>query len=400
MKVLIVNKFFYPRGGDCVVAMGTRRILQNHGHTVKVFAMSYPDNIDIAEKDDFATRADFSGGIRKKAAGAMRTMGLGDIRKSAERIIDSFRPDVIHLHNIHSYLSPLIGEIAHKRGIRVVWTLHDYKLLCPAYACRRPSGENCDSCITDPFGVLKHRCMKGSLLQSATAWIESRVWNRKRLINMTDCFIAPSSFMANKLMEAGYPGAKIKHLSNCIDNEKMEIYSNIDPAAEREDYFCYVGRLSEEKGVPTMIEAASRAGVKLKVAGTGPLLADMKIRYGKTPGIEFLGHLDRNRVAALLSKAKASVMPSECNENNPMGVIESLAAGTPVIGANIGGIPELIGEREGILFTSGNTDQLTTVFRNFDKRHPFDHTGIAGRARNRFDEKTHYQELMKLYMPE
>lgn len=396
MKVLLVNKFYYPRGGDCVVAMTTARLLREAGHEVRVYAMDFAQNVELPESGSFASNVDFSGPGREKLRAAGRVLGLGDIRKSFRRVLDDFRPDVVHLHNIHSYLSPAIAQEAARRGIRTVWTLHDYKLICPAYSCRRPDGSVCEECLGGKVSVFRNRCMKGSLVQSLMADLEARRWNRRTLEKATDLFIAPSQFMANKMMQGGFPASKLVNICNFVDPEKMETLCAIDPEQPREG-FCYIGRLSEEKGVETMLRAAANAGVTLNVAGGGPLLDGLKEQYSTFGNIRFLGHLDADGVARLLASSEASVIPSEWYENNPLGAIESLCAGTPVIGANIGGIPELISADNGIVFTSGSTDELESVFRSFGKRRPFDHRAIAKDARARFSARTHLSKLLKAY---
>lgn len=132
-KVLIVNKFYYPRGGDCVCAINLGRLLRDNGYETAVFAMDYSENISCEWSSYFASNVDFSGGIKNKLHAFKRILGLGDIRKSFLKILDDFDPDIVHLHNIHSYLSPVLAVLAHERGKKVVWTLHDYKLVCPAY---------------------------------------------------------------------------------------------------------------------------------------------------------------------------------------------------------------------------------------------------------------------------
>lgn len=397
MKILIVNKFFYPRGGDCIVAMATRQLLMEMGHEVAVFAMDYPDNIDLPDKRLYASNINFTRSTGEKLKFARRLLGQGDIRASVSKVLDECRPDVVHLHNIHSYLSPLIGEEAHRRGIRVVWTLHDYKLLCPAYTCRRPSGENCEECFTGSPKMIKYACMHSSRMQSVLAHIEASVWNRRRLERFTDLFIAPSEFMHNKMLEAGFPRRKLTTICNFIDPQKLQTITDLGVDASPADYFCYAGRLSDEKGTETMLAAAAEAGVRLKVAGGGPLLDSMKRRYADLENIEFLGHLDGDGVIRLLRSAKASIMPSEWYENNPLGVIESLCCGTPVIGSRIGGIPELLTEANGVLFTSGNTEELTGILSNFDCRTPFRRADIADRAMRAFCRDAYYALLMKAY---
>lgn len=396
MKILIASKFFYNRGGAEVVAIGTKRLLEERGHEVRVFAMDYPDNLSGADKEYFPCQVDFTGSLGNKLKGTLRILGLGDVARKARQMIEDYKPDVVHLHNVHSYLSPLIGEIAHRHGARVVWTLHDYKLICPAYSFRRPDGTICQECLADKSALLRHRCMKNSLTASIIARIEAKVWNKHRLNAFTDMFITPSSFMGEKMKEGGFPADKITTLCNFVDPPKLKVLSAL-PVRERGDgYFCYIGRMSAEKGVPTLLNAADNAGVRLKLAGDGPLLESFREQYGANKNIEFLGKLNAEQVARLLSGADAMVISSECFENNPLSVIESLCAGTPVIGARIGGIPELVAGGNGMLFPSGDVHTLTRQLQDFDAA-AFERRSIAEKARHDFCEETHYSKLLNLY---
>lgn len=397
MRVLIVNKFFYPRGGDCIVAMNTKRLLESNGHIVRVFAMSYPENLPLPDAATYASRIDFADGIKGKIKALQRIVGMGDIRKTFNRVLEEFRPDVVHLNNIHSYLSPYVGEAAHKFGAKVVWTIHDLKLVCPAYICRKPDGQLCNECQTKPTSVIKNKCMKGSLLQSAIAYIEAAKWNRKKLESFTDAFIAPSEFMRKKMIAAGFSAEKIITICNFLDPEKSKTLAGLTRPTNESDYFCYIGRLSPEKGVNTLVEAAAQTGIKLKLAGDGPLKEELQQNYSSHTNIEFLGHLQADKVIELLSLAKASVMPSECYENNPLGVIESLSAGTPVIGANIGGIPELISDKSGKIFESGNVADLIRILSQFKSPGNETRDEIARYALQNFSEKAHYEKLMQVY---
>ena len=195
-RILIANKFYYPRGGDCIVAMNLERLLKEQGHEVAVFAMQYPENVDSGWNSYYASQVDFAGSLGGKLCAAKRLMGHGDIKAAFIRILDDFNPHIVHLHNIHSYLSPVLAKLAKRHGCRVVWTLHDYKLVCPSYACLL-NGKPCEQCIGHgKMHVLKNRCMKGSLAASALAYIEARKWNRNVLERYTDAFICPSHFMA------------------------------------------------------------------------------------------------------------------------------------------------------------------------------------------------------------
>lgn len=393
-RVLLVNKFYYPRGGDCVVVLNTEAMLRENGVEAEVFAMEYPDNLPARYQDRFASEVQFGGGVGNQLRALKRTMGMGDVRSHFQAVLDDFKPDVVHLHNIHSYLSPVVGELAHQRGIRVVWTMHDYKLLCPRYDCLS-NGKPCELCLTgSKLNVLTHKCMKASLPASAVAWLEAAKWSRRRLESFTDVFLCPSQFMADKMLSSGFDSKRVKVLNNFIDPVKLRLYQGMEGGAMRDNYYCYVGRLSHEKGVADLLAVASRLPYRLKVAGGGPLADELRDKYGACDNIEFLGMLDAQAVVHLLKHARLSVMPSQCYENNPLSVIESLCVGTPVAGAQIGGIPELINPDNGVTFPPFDQAAMERAITMSMSRE-WDYDKIACLAKQRFSPENHLGILLK-----
>ena len=399
MRVLLVNKFYYPRGGDCMVVLNTEAMLRECGVEAEVFAMQYPDNLPARFNDRFASEVSFSGGAGNKLHALRRTLGMDDVQQRFEAVLDDFKPDVVHLHNIHSYLSPVVGQLAHRRGIRVVWTLHDYKLLCPRYDCLR-DGKPCEQCFTgNKQGVLTHRCMKGSLPASVVARMEAIKWNRRVLEQNTDLFVCPSRFMAEKMQKGGFDASKMVVLNNFLDPVKLRQYQTMQTDTDRKAHYCYVGRLSSEKGVQDLLAVASGLPYRLKVAGGGPLEQELRQQYARCENIEFLGMLDAQAVARLLAESRFSVMPSQCYDNNPLSVVESLFAGTPVAGSDIGGIPELIGNDSGIVFTPFDKESLAAAITTAMTRQ-WDNAMIARQAQERFSPAEHVQALMNtIYRP-
>ena len=387
MKILIANKFYYNRGGDCIAAMALEELLEAKGHDIAFFSMQYPQNFPSEWEQYFPSEVRFDGGLADKLKAACRIFSSNEVKRKFERLADTFKPDVLHMNNVHSYLSPLIGELAHRKGIKVVWTLHDYKLVCPSYSCLR-KGETCTLCIDRRVSnVLTKKCMKGSLPASVVAFLEACYWNKGRLNKNTDCFISPSKFLAQKMIEGGFPKEKIKVVSNFSGREMpREIY-------EKEDYYCYIGRLSREKGVQTLINAARQLPCKLVVVGTGPLKDRLT---HESDNIRFVGFKEWDELKALLGKAKFMVIPSEWYENNPISVIESLCLGTPVLGADIGGIPELIGEGNGMLFRAGDEEDLREKIRlMFNKT--FNYNDICARARKAYSAENYYNKIIDIY---
>ena len=393
-RILLVNKFYYARGGDCVCTLNLERLLKSKGWEVAMYAMDYPENIESEWSKYFASEVSFAGGIKAKVNAAKRLLGFGDIKASFTKILKDFRPDIVHLQNIHSYLSPILAKLAKDFGCRVVWTLHDYKLLCPSYSCLR-DGKPCELCFKDKSNVLKTRCMKCSLVASALAYAEALKWNRAWIEQYVDDFVCPSTFMAHKMKQGGFEESKLNVICNFVDPVKLELFKNM-PVDKREQYYLYVGRLSKEKGVNTLLEVASKLPYKLKVAGGGPLAEEFKAKYSNNSNIEFLGHQKAEQVSELLAGAVVSVVPSEWYENNPLSVIESLCAGTPVIGARIGGVPELIKDGHGLVFESGNKLELADVI-NKAFSCEWNNEKIKANSLERFSPEKYFELIQKVY---
>lgn len=387
MRILLSNKFYYRRGGDCVSMLNLERLLRAHGHEVAVFAMDYPENLDTPWQKYFPQNM-------TRLMALTRPFGSREVRSKFSKLLDDFRPEVVHLNNIHTQLSPVIAELAHRRGIRVVWTLHDYKLLCPRYDCLRGGKDICELCFGgDKTPCKTYRCMKGSRLASEIGYREAVMWNRARLEACTDLFICPSRFMAEKMAQGGFSRSKLKVLCNFIDVEQCK-----RDYTQKEDYYCFVGRLSHEKGVKTLMEAANRLPYKLKIIGGGPLSEELRRKNEALKGnIEFLGFKQWNEIKEQVGKARFSVIPSEWYENNPFSVIEAECLGTPVLGARIGGIPELIDDGvSGMTFESGNAAGLADKIKAMYAA-TFDYKAIAAAAMGRYGADGYYDEIMKIY---
>lgn len=399
MKILLAIKFYYPRGGDCIYTINLENLLKQHGHEVAIFAMQYPENLSSEWSKYFPSEVNFSLGTGMIES-FLRPFGTNEVKRKFTALIHDFQPDVVHLNNIHSQLSPVIAEIAHKKGIKVVWTLHDYKLLCPRYDCQLNGKEACELCFTNKKSVLKHKCMKNSLIGSIIAYQEALKWSKNKLEKYTDAFICPSRFMANKMISGRFDEKKIHVLSNFIDvkKTKRDNYS-------KDDYYCYAGRLSNEKGIETLIQAAKQLPHKLIVAGSGPLKEKLETETLHS-SIDFIGHRQWDEIKEIVGKTKFMVIPSEWYENNPLSAIESLCLGTPVLGSNIGGIPELINQQKitsqernilnGMLFESRNSEDLKEKIEMMF-RTEFDYETIAEDAQKRYSAENYYKEIMKIY---
>lgn len=383
MKILLANKFYYRRGGDCIFTMELERLLKAEGHEVAVFSMQYPQN----EPSEWSS---YWPSEMTAVKALTRPFGDSEVRLKFAELLNDFQPDVVHLNNIHTQLSPVIAEIAHNRRIRVVWTLHDSKLVCPCYTCMR-GGVWCEECFSKKSSVIKHRCMPGSLPGAVVGYLEAKKWNKERLQRACDLFLPPSRFMADTCIRGGYDADRFHVFHNFIDIKKVE-----NPSFEKSDYYVYLGRLTKVKGIETLCRAATELPYRLVVIGGGELETELRDKY-RNSNIEFLGQKKWEEFRPVLEGARFMVIPSEWSENNPLTVIESLALGTPVLGANIGGIPELIDEGvSGMVFESGNHESLKNKIEAMWNA-SFDYKTIATDAQREYSSDTYYGKLIEIY---
>lgn len=395
MKILLANKFFYPRGGDCVHVIQLKHLLEQNGHNVAIFSMQYLKNLQNNYSLYWPSEISFSKKSPNQLLTAFqRPFGVNEVKKKWKHLLLDFQPDVVHLHNIHSQLSPILAQLASEQNIPVVWTLHDYKLLCPVSAFLKPEGSICTQCLESPFSVIKNKCIKENLLASFLGYAEAKKWNAKKLQNYTYRFISPSKFLKQKMAEGGYLQNKIIHLYNFADDEKFQ---NI-VEQERKNEVIYVGRISIEKGVESLCQAYQKVGNgKLVIIGDGPLKNNLEQKYA-CDKIIFKGFQAWSFIKEKLGKAAFLVIPSQWYENNPLTIIEAFALGTPVLGANIGGIPELIEENiNGMTFQSGDILDLSNKIQKMLNYKIWDYKHIQASAKAKFSAQNYYSNLLAIY---
>ena len=392
-KILIVSKFLYARGGAEVYSINLGEILQKQGHEVRFFSMRYPQNIHVNEDKYFAEEVSFfHSSIRGRLKAALRVFGVG-IKENYKKILDEFQPDIVHLNNIHSYLSPIVAKLSYERGIKVIWTIHDYKLICPTYSCLYKKLP-CEACFSNKANVIFRKCMKNNLSASFLAWGEAVYWNKKKLSKWTDTFICPSNFIAQKMKQGGYPAEKLHVICNFINDEKAKFITELNPEM-KEIAYAYIGRLSEEKGINEFLKVAAKLPYKLYIAGNGPLENELKQKYS-SDRIWFLGHLSAIEIIKLLKRVQLSVMPSICYENNPLSVIESLCCGTPVCGRRIGGIPELLeGNTDNHLF-SNEAELISSLTEMFENSSAIERQKLSSNSCKRFSAELYYQRWLEV----
>jgi glycosyltransferase involved in cell wall biosynthesis len=343
MRILQVNKFNYRRGGAEAYMEDLAQLQERAGHTVEFFAMQHPDNRPSTYSRYFPSQVDFEPPpptVSGKVMGVGRMVWSTSAARGMASVVDDFQPDVVHLHNIYHQLSPSILRPLAARGIPAVITLHDYKLACPThnFLC---NGVVCEACLGGHFTqAVRRRCQGGSVTASAAAAFELGLHTLTRAYKPVGVFICPSQFMLTKMTEAGVFPDRLRRLSHFMDASQIPVRTEPGRGV------FYAGRLSHEKGVDVLVRAAAhlRDDVEVHLAGDGPELDSLRaLAEHCAPGrIHFHGRVPRERVHEFMRDAAVVVLPSRCYENQPIAVLEAFAAGTPVVGARLGGVPELV----------------------------------------------------------
>ncbi len=363
MKVLMVNKFLYANGGSETYVFQLGEYLQSIGHQVEYFGMEHPDRCVGNSAGSYTREMDFhKSGTLEKLTYPVKTVYSIDARKKIRKVLDSFKPDVVHLNNFNYQLTPsILIEIDSwrkktGRTCRIVYTAHDYQLICPNHMMKRmDSGENCEACLSKNYlSCVKGRCIHGSAARSVIGAAEGAYWSGRNIYRLIDAIICPSAFMKKKLNQDKVFRGKTKVLHNFIQETSSE-----DVA--KKDYCLYFGRYSEEKGVRTLLEVCKKnPDIPFVFAGSGPLDEEVS----GIANITNMGFLTGENLEKLIREARFSIYPSEWYENCPFSVMESQMYGTPVLGADIGGIPELIQNGStGELFSSGSETDLENKIR-------------------------------------
>lgn len=366
-KLLLLNNYHYRRGGADVVYLEQAKMFRERGWEVAQIAMQHPKNEDseygsyFTEKIEFGDQMPLADRLRQ----AVKIIYSKEASAKVAALIGKLQPDIVHAHNVYHHLSPSVLKAARDSGVPVVLTTHDLKLLCPAYSMTS-QGRVCEDCRTQGRrALLRNRCMKGSIALSSLIYVESSLHSALGLYKRNlDALISPSRFVISKFGEWSWDGPPIYHVPNFADFGERA--PNFSPGR----YFVYFGRLSPEKGLRTLVSAGARAGVPIVLVGTGPMEQELRVLAAQLNAeVAFAGFRKGEELWRLVGDSRAMVLPAEWYENAPLTIVEAYACGKPAIGADIGGIPELIRHgHTGALFSSGNVEELATVLREYADR--------------------------------
>jgi glycosyltransferase involved in cell wall biosynthesis len=402
MNILFLNNYHYLRGGSERVFFGDMQLLEQHGHKAIAFARKHTEHIPSEYEDYFPK--DIKTDSIHFSWGALRTLKeifySSEAKRALYNILKEFSPDIAHAHNIYGRLTSSVLDLLTKMDIPILMTLHDYKLICPNYKMLN-NGQICEACKgTNFYMALKNKCHKNSFLASMVYMMESYfcLWLGKYTSNVS-IFVAPSLFIKNKYIQFGWTEDRIEYLPNFITLSKF------DPDFAPGNYFLYLGRLSSEKGILTLINSfmmLDRSDARLMIAGEGPLRSHLKERASKDTRIRFTGHLSGNTLKETTRKALAVIVPSEWYENAPLSILESFAYGKLVVGSRIGGITEMIEDGvNGYLFEPGNVNDLRGKLELMLSLPDTQIREMGEAARQKvereYNSELHYERLMNIY---
>jgi glycosyltransferase involved in cell wall biosynthesis len=397
MKILMVNKFLYPNGGSETYIFKLGDYLKSKGHLIECFGMEHENRCVNNSAEAYTSNMDFHTGKLQKLLYPFKIIYSTEARKKIRLVLDEFQPDVVHLNNFNFQLTPsMILEIKKyekdtKRKVRIVFTAHDYQLVCPNHMMNNPkTRQNCENCVGGKFmNCTKGKCIHGSTVKSVIGTLEGYFWATKKAYEYIDTIICPTYFMKSKMDTNPLFETKTVTLHNFIDEVEWK-------DTVKQDYVLYFGRFSEEKGIKTLINVCrSLPEIQFIFAGTGPLTNEIN----GIANIKNVGFQKGMALEKLIRDARFSIYPSEWYENCPFSVMESQMYGTPVLGADIGGIPELIEvDKTGELFKSGDAvslkNKINSMWMDKEKTEKY-----SLNCRNiGFDTITAYcDKLMKIY---
>jgi|WetSurMetagenome_2_1015567.scaffolds.fasta_scaffold02250_7 glycosyltransferase involved in cell wall biosynthesis len=402
MNILQINSCHYHRGGSETVYFNTSQILKEHGHNVAFFSTKDNRNEPNEFEQYFISAENIrSLSIIAKIKKIPSYLYNRSAIKKLELLLNYFKPDIAHVHLFYADLSISILKTLKKHKIPIVHTVHDYRLLCPVNTLLDKDGKICELCRDKHFfHCLQKKCSDGKFNQSLIVMLEAYLWKYfMKPVDYIDNFIFVSKFIRDK------------HLSFNSDfkNKYSQLYNftNFNPhdnSSTKGDYFLFFGRLSVEKGIKTLLSVfLRRKDLKLVIAGTGPLKSYVEDSIKDSHNIEYAGFKTGEELGNLIKNASFIILPSEWYENNPLSLIEAYNFGKPVIGANMGGIPELISDgSDGFVFESGNAQSLESKIDSSLKISDAEYESFSQSvfefARQNFNRENHYLKLLQIYL--
>ena len=378
MKLLLVNSFLHPRGGDTTLLFDEWAGWTSRGVDVIPFAMRHPENVSSPWSARFPSWRSprFPGTLGARARALAHAIWNREAAGALDALCREHRPAAAHVHHVHRHLTPAIFAVLRRHDIRTAWTLHDHELVCPN-GLRFVNGEACFRCVGGRYGqAITHRCKDGDLVASAGVALEKAVHRALRARLAPDAWVSPSAYLAEGLVQDGFPRDQIHHVPNFVEVRAVpgELGQNV----------VFAGRLAEEKGIAEVAALAlALPERRIDVFGDGACRAML----APAPNVTLHGSRSRAEVHAALAEAGVVIVPSRWPENQPYAVLEAQLLARPVVATAVGGVPELIEDGvDGWLVPPGNARALVTAVRAALERPEFA-AALGRRARARVERE-------------
>ena len=403
MKVLLVNKFHYMKGGSERYYFTLANTFKKMGHQVIFFAMHDAKNEPCYQSPFFVSSVGVNGGIKSKIKLMMHISYSKEAYNNMKALLKKENPDLVILNLVHKQITCSIIDAIKEFNpkLPIVWTMHDLICVCPAYTMLDGKGNICEKCLDGNFNhCKKNKCIRGSKLMSWLSTYEAKQIKKHKWYDKVDLYVCPSEFYKKKLEEAHFTKSPIIHLPNPLDDSV-----EIKKSEKVKNYVLYFGRLSKEKGVLTLIKAIQQTDKHLIVLGTGPIEDKLKefIKNEHLENqVELLGFKSGKELDQYIEEAKVVVLPSEWYENGPYSAMEALAKGKPLIVSNLGGLPELVEDgKNGFIFKPndilGLADNIKKIFALGDNEYNSFVNASLAKAMNDFNAKKYINALIDFY---
>lgn len=404
MKILLVNKYHYVKGGSETYYFGLANLLTKLGHEVIFFAMADKNNHPCKDEQFFVSNVDFNGKTSKmqKVKAGFRVLYSFEAKKSISALIEKEKPDIVHINLVHRHITLSIIRAIKKYNIPIVYTVHDLNCVCPNHEML-VNGKVCELCLKGKYrNCIKQKCVKGSTVKSALGAIEAINYKRMKIYDDIDLYITPSYFYKKKLEESGIIHPEIVHIKNFLPLDTKFKNDNED-----KNYLLYFGRISEEKGIITLLKAMEKlqSNTPLYILGTGALEEQVK-EYIKAHNLEdkvkMFGFKSGDELKKFVAQAKCIILPSEWYENGPYAIMEAMSQGKPVIVSRFGGLPEIVEDQKtGFICNPFDSEDLKNCIEKVcnltaDEYKAMSNTAVLNAKRD-FDADTYGKTLIAHY---
>jgi glycosyltransferase involved in cell wall biosynthesis len=398
MKILMVNKFHYHKGGSETYYFTVAETLKKMGHEVIFFAMKNDKNLPCDQSKYFVSNVGVNGGITSKIKMVKNIAYSKEAYNNMEELLINEKPDIAILNLVHKQITCSIIDSLKKHNVKIAWTMHDLITVCPAYTMLDGKGNVCKKCLDGNYKhCIKNKCVHNSKLMSYLSYFEAKQIKKHNWYNKVDLYICPSLFYKKMLEKANFTNKPIVYLRN-----PLPINTIYQIPKTTKNYILYFGRLSKEKGLFALINSMKNINYNLVILGTGPIEEDLHkfiFENELNNKIQMLGFKTGQELKNYINDARCVVLPSEWYENGPYSAMEAMSSGKPLIVSSMGGLPELVDNNlNGYIYKDkeGLTNCINQIINLPDNEYKNMCQESMNKAKKYFNPIDYCTELLKL----